>query len=144
MNVDRPSELEGLRILIVEDMGMIVIALRLMLEKLGCVVTGVASRLHEAMTLALTTENLDGVLLDLNLSGESAYPIDEILHARGIPFIILSGYDTGHIRAECSGDAHLEKPVGHDDLARMMLRTFLLDRKKEGTANRRTEPDSRC
>ena len=123
--LERQGELAGLRILIVEDAGVIVLELRTMLEKLDCVIAGVASRLDDATTLAQTTENLGGVLLDLNLSGESAYPVAEILHERGIPFIIMSGYDTGHIRADCADEAYLQKPFGYDDLARMMQRTFL-------------------
>jgi CheY-like chemotaxis protein len=119
------GQLAGLNILIVEDMGMIAIELGLMLDKLGCRTAGVASRLQEAANLARTIENLDGVLLDLNLSGEDSYLVAEILHERGIPLIIMSGYDSSHIRADCAQDAYLQKPFGHADLAAMMLQAFL-------------------
>lgn len=119
------SELAGLDILIVEDMGLIAMELRLMLAKVGCEIIGVASRLNEAVKLAQATDHLDGVLLDLNLSGESSYPVAEILHERGVPFIIMSGHDASQTRADCANDAHLQKPFNHDELARMMARTFL-------------------
>ncbi len=125
IELDREARLIDLRILIVEDMGLIAHELRQMLEKMGCEIVGVASRLREAEKFARETERLDGVLLDLNLSGENSYPVAEILHARGVPFIIMSGYDTSNIRADCSDDAHLQKPFNHDDLASMMLRTFI-------------------
>jgi CheY-like chemotaxis protein len=121
---DPDAKLAGLRILIVEDMGLVAQALCQMLDEFGCDIVGVASRLSEATRLAQTTERLDGVLLDLNLSGESAYPVTEILHERGIPFIIMSGYDTGNIRADCASDAYLQKPFSQDDLASTMLSTF--------------------
>jgi CheY-like chemotaxis protein len=125
IELDPDDRLAGLRILIVEDMGLVAMELQLMLEKLDCHIVGVASRLSEAKELAQTTECLDGVLLDLNLSGRNSYPVAEILHERGIPFIIMSGYDTSHIRVDCASDAHLQKPFSHDDLARIMLRTFI-------------------
>jgi CheY-like chemotaxis protein len=122
---DREAGLADLHILIVEDMGLVAHELRLMLEKMGCHLVGVASRLSDAIRLAQTTERLDGVLLDLNLSGQYSYPVAEILHERCIPFIIMSGYDASHTRADCASDAHLQKPFGHADLVGKMLRAFL-------------------
>ena len=119
------ARLAGLHILIVEDVGLVATELRMMLDTMGCHTVGVASRLNEATRFAQATERLDGVLLDLNLAGQNSYPVAEILHERGIPFIIMSGYDTSHTRADCADDAHLQKPFGHDDLAKVMLRTFL-------------------
>ncbi len=124
IELDRDDRLPGLRILIVEDMGLIAHELQLMLEKMDCHIVGVASRLSEAKMLAQTTGGLDGVLLDLNLSGENSYPVVEILHERNIPFIIMSGYDTSHIRVDCATDAHLQKPFSHIELVEMMQRTF--------------------
>lgn len=125
IELDPEARLAGLRILIVEDMGLVSQALRWMLDKMNCHIVGVAARLSEATELAQTTERLDGVLLDLNLSGQNSYPVAEVLQERGIPFIIMSGYDTSHTRADFASDAHLQKPFSHDDLARMMRRTFL-------------------
>ncbi len=121
--IDSEASLAGLRILIVEDMGLIAHELRLMLDRMDCHLVGVASRLDEATRLA-RTERLDGVLLDLSLSGEDSYPVAEILHERGIPFIIMSGYDTSYIRSDWASEAHLQKPFDHDELVKMMLHTF--------------------
>jgi len=125
IELDAESELAGLHIMIVEDMGLVAEELRVLLADLGCHIVGVVSRLDEVVKLAKTTERLDGVLLDLNLSGEPAYPVAEILHERGIPLIIMSGYSTGHIRDDCVSDAHLQKPFSPNDLVAMMQRTFL-------------------
>lgn len=120
------TKLAGLHILIVEDMGMVAHELRLMLDTMGCHTVGVASRLNDAINHVQTTGRLDGVLLDLNLSGQESYPVAEILHERDIPFIIMSGYDTSNTRADCANDAHLQKPFSHKELAETMHRTFWL------------------
>lgn len=125
IEIDPEAELAGLRILIVEDIGLVAQALRWMLDTMNCHIVGVASRLGEAKQLAQSTERLDGALLDLNLSGQNSYPVAEILHERGIPFIIMSGYDTSNTRADFASDAHLQKPFSHDDLASKMRCTFL-------------------
>src|SRR5690606_525651 len=82
IELDSPVNIAGLRILIVEDMGLIALELQTMLEGMGCAVVGMASRLSEAMDLARAAERLDGVLLDLNLAGEDSYPVTEVLHDR--------------------------------------------------------------
>jgi DNA-binding response OmpR family regulator len=125
INQNRESDLAGLRILIVEDMGMVAQRLKWMLEKESCHIVDVVSRLDDAAKLA-RSERLDGVLLDLNLSGEISYPVAEILHDRGIPFIIMTGYESSQIRADCASDAHLQKPFTDVELAAMMRRTFRL------------------
>jgi len=125
LELELERELAGLRLLIIEDVGMIATELRLTLELLGCRIVGVASRLKAATTLAKTSENLDGVLLDLNLAGESAYPVAEVLQDRGIPFIIMSGYDISHLQCAWVTDAYLLKPFNHEDLKKKMCTTFL-------------------
>ncbi len=126
IDLGHEDALPGLRILIVEDMGLIAMELRRVLQRAGCEIVGVASRLSEALRIVQTTECLDGVLLDLNLSGEESYPVAEILHERGIPFIIMSGYDASNTRADCAHEAHLQKPFTNDDLAALMRRRFQL------------------
>lgn len=112
-----------LRILIVEDMGLVADELRWMLETLGCRVVAVASRLEQAKKLAMR-EDINGALLDLNLSGQSSYPVADILLSRNIPFIITSGYDSGRLDTGYAAVAHLKKPFDRDELAAILLRTF--------------------
>ena len=62
------------------------------LADLGYAVLGPASSVGEALRLA-TTGRIDGALLDWKLRAESCVPVAELLAARGIPFIFLTGYD---------------------------------------------------
>jgi CheY-like chemotaxis protein len=89
----------GLRILIVEDQGMIAMALEDMLFDLGCVVVGPALNFRTAMELA-TTGMLDGAVLDIHLGDDRSFPVAEILRRQGVPFVFATGY----------GDRGLEPP----------------------------------
>ena len=124
--------LNGLRVLVVEDVGMVAMSLKNMLQDLGCVVVATAARLHEAEELA-RHERLDGVLLDLNLGGQYSYPVVDILRERGIPFIIMSGYDVGQLRPDLAEAPQMQKPFDPEALEPTLLREFL-DRRQAGDA----------
>jgi DNA-binding response OmpR family regulator len=83
--------LQGRRILIVEDEAMIALDLELALERAGCVVVGPRPRLADAL-LHVDDEPFDAALLDINVHGELVFPLAELLAARGIPFVFLTGY----------------------------------------------------
>jgi uncharacterized protein YbcI len=120
---DRRRMLKGLRVLVVEDVGMVAMALKSMLEEIGCEVVGMAARLREAEEMA-RREELDGVLLDLNLGGQFAYPVADILQERDIPFIIMSGYDAGQLHPEFAGLPNMQKPFDREGLEAMILVVF--------------------
>ena len=134
---DRAQLLAGLRILIVEDIGMVASALKAMLEELGCTVVGVAPRVSEATKYA-RHEQLDGVLLDLNLGGEYAFAVTEILHERSIPFIIMSGYDVEQICPKLADEPQMPKPFDRAPLEEMMLAVFC----GQGRRKERADPVS--
>lgn len=120
---EAPSELSGMRILVVEDVGMVSAALKSVLEDLGCVVIGTASRLRDAELIA-KRERLDGALLDLNLGGEYSFPIADLLVKRGIPFIFMSGYDVGSLDPRFATWPQMQKPFERESLRRLMCEAF--------------------
>jgi CheY-like chemotaxis protein len=83
--------LEGYRFLLVEDDHFIARDARDRLSSLGAEVVQVPS-LSEAMDLAEHELDLDGALLDVNLSGEMV-PVAALLKMRQIPFAFVTGYD---------------------------------------------------
>lgn len=85
------GNLEGRRILLVEDQFLIALELEQVLQKAGCIVTGPVARLQPALDLA-RTEAFDFAVLDVNLFGEKVYPVAEMLESRGIPFVLATGY----------------------------------------------------
>lgn len=123
IETDRAHVLAGLRVLVVEDVGMVAMALKSLLEELGCVVVATTARLHEAEDLA-RKEQLDGVLLDLNLGGQYSFPVADILRQRKIPFIIMSGYDAGQLRPDLVTAPQMQKPFEREALEELIFTEF--------------------
>jgi CheY-like chemotaxis protein len=80
------------RLLVVDDEILVGMMAAEELDELGYAVLGPASSVREALRLA-ATGRIDGALLDWKLRGEPCVPVAELLAARGIPFIFLTGYD---------------------------------------------------
>jgi len=72
-------------------------------------VVGIAGRLEMALTLIEGGE-FDAAILDANLAGISAAPAASALTARGLPFIVVSGYSPDQQPKEFSGAPRLQKP----------------------------------
>jgi CheY-like chemotaxis protein len=93
----RGAPMSGLtvrRILIVEDEMLIALMLQGMLEQLGHHVAGRARTVAEALaTIERDAQHIDAATLDINLGGEHANAVADALEARGIPFIITTGYE---------------------------------------------------
>lgn len=120
---DSRRMLSGRRVLIIEDVGVVAMALKATLESIGCVVVGTAAGLSEARHLAMHVP-CDVVLLDLNLGGEHATSIVEILRERHTPFVITSGYDAGQLHSDLAGELQLNKPFDLATLKAVLLEVF--------------------
>ena len=104
------NEFGPLRVLVVEDEPVVAMCLEDILDALGCIPVGPASRLSEGLALA-ENEALDAAILDINLAGERSTPIAEALRARGVPFAFASGYGTTP-DGFAGGAPLIEKPYG--------------------------------
>ena len=113
------SNLAGLRVLVVEDEMMVSMLIEDMLDDLGCKVVGPASRLDEAIALAGEAE-LDCAVLDVNLGGQSIFPLADLLRAKGAPFAFATGYGDAGLREIDKGSPVLQKPFRETDLARVL------------------------
>ena len=89
-----PSALAGLRVLVVEDELMVSLLIEDTLADEQCVVVGPFDTVQSALS-AVRTQQIDAAILDVNLAGVRVYPVAEILDARNIPFLLLSGYGQG-------------------------------------------------
>jgi DNA-binding response OmpR family regulator len=89
-----PADLQGARVLIVEDAVLLALELETGLSEAGATVVGPAYELQEALNLL--GQPIDAAVLDANLNGLSVTPVAEALAARGVPFVFATGYgDTG-------------------------------------------------
>src|ERR1700710_134135 len=83
--------LAGLRVLVVEDEMLVSLLIEDVLADQLCVIVGPYDRLGGALEAA-RTEAIDLAVLDVNIAGRKVYPLADVLAARHIPFLLLSGY----------------------------------------------------
>jgi CheY-like chemotaxis protein len=85
------ERLQGLRILIVEDDYFLAEDLAEHFRGLGIEVVGPAGTVIDALAL-LSSSDVEGAVLDVNLRGERVYPVAGLLKQKNIPFVFASGY----------------------------------------------------
>lgn len=105
------------RIFILDDDPLIAMDLALMLEEAGYCVLGPCHSLSEAQE-TLGKVSPDAAILDVNLGNETSLPVAMQLKERGLPFIILSGYDQQSMPEELRGAPMLSKPFVEKEILR--------------------------
>ncbi|MBX4868298.1 response regulator [Rhizobium bangladeshense] len=107
--------ISGLKVLVVEDEGLVALMIEDMLEDLGFEVVASVSRLADAR-IAATKAEVDLAVLDVNLAGEPSFSIAEILRKRQIPFIFSTGYGLSGLPAEFAHQPLVGKPFSKNEL----------------------------
>ena len=100
-------------ILVVEDEPLIAMMLEDFLESLGHSVTATCESVSDAIIEA-DKGGFDLAILDVNLKGESVWPVAERLREKQIPFVLATG---GHVDPPPPEFAHvpvIEKPYTVD------------------------------
>jgi DNA-binding response OmpR family regulator len=97
------------RVLIVEDEPMIAFMLEDTLTEAGFKIAGIAAKLQPALTM-IESGGCDVAILDANLAGVSSAPAASALTARGLPFLVLSGYSSDQQKGAFPGALRLQKP----------------------------------
>jgi DNA-binding NtrC family response regulator len=106
--------------LVVEDQQLIALEIASMLEQLGHAVVGPFGSLEDAAR-AVASAQFELAVLDINLEGAFIFPLVDTLRARGVPYVLSSGYDDMSRFPEHVHDApRIEKPYGSDALAAAM------------------------
>lgn len=109
--------MDAKRILLVDDEALVALAAEDILISEGYDVVGPADRLESALRLA-NCEALDGAVLDINLAGDYVWPVADVLSARGVPFVLLTGFGKGlDLPPSCRLIPLLTKPVRPPELA---------------------------
>ena len=105
------------RALIVEDEVMVAMYVEDVLTDLGCSVIGIATSLAQALDIAREAA-FDFAVLDINLAGDTSFPVADVLRGRRIPFLFVSGYTSGGVAEAYRNEPRLRKPFRAPDLAR--------------------------
>src|SRR5260221_492765 len=116
-----PLQLEtGNRVLLVEDEILVAMMMKDILTELGFSVIGPFSRLAEAMVAAVH-DNIDAGIIDVNLGGEFVYPVADVLAAREIPFVFITGYAVESIDSRFGYVPIVKKPVQRQVLQKIFI-----------------------
>ncbi len=116
--------LSGRKILVVEDEWMIAEHLSMLLEDMECEVVGPVGNVADALAKA-ENEQIDCALVDANLNGSSSSPIVEVLVAKDMPFIMVTGYGGLELPTPAMNAAsRLNKPFTAPELARALTVIF--------------------
>ncbi len=84
--------LPPLRILVVEDEGLIALNLELILQRFGCHIIGPVSEVDNVIEAA-RKHRPDGAFLDVNLRGRKVFDVLPEMISLGVPCVLSSGYD---------------------------------------------------
>jgi two-component sensor histidine kinase/CheY-like chemotaxis protein len=117
------------QVLLVEDEALVGMMMRDVLTEMGLSVLGPFGTASEALSAA-NQQDFDCAILDVNVGGEFVYPVADVLVARDVPFIFLTGYDADGIESRFAHVPSVRKPVQREMLQGMFSAT--LPRKSMG------------
>lgn len=105
----------GFRVLVVEDEPLIGMDIECAVERLGFEPVGPIAELGQAMDLAANAV-LGCAILDVNIIGGTSYPVADMLLARGVPVMFLSGYNKLTFPKRFQEEPRLAKPYTAEQL----------------------------
>lgn len=110
-------DLSGLQVLIVDDEHVVAKSLGRLLKVWGAEVIGPAGSVAKARALLRGDRPVHVAILDVNLRGEMTFELADVLLARGIPFILATGYGPSEIPSRLAQAPLLQKPFDPASLA---------------------------
>jgi two-component SAPR family response regulator len=117
------TSLEGLTIMVVEDDFLAALELKRLVEERAGTVAGPVGRLEQAEELARDVR-LDGAILDVQLDGTVSLPLADALIARGVPVILVTGYDITTLPDRFANTPRLPKPFSDVNFDEMIDQVF--------------------
>ena len=120
----------AMRILIVEDEPLIAFEVEQTLTEAGFAVVGVAARLEEALAM-VEDGALDAAVLDANLHRVSSAPVAIALTARGLPFVVTTGYTREQLPEGFEAGTLIEKPCLPDQIVEALNAALQARRKPD-------------
>lgn len=102
------NNLNGKRVLVVEDNYLLALELADALEAANAVVVGPCSNLADA---GLHLAHSDLAVLDVNLSGQNTFHLADRLKALDVPYVFFTGYDKNVLPERFAGIDCITKPL---------------------------------
>ncbi|WP_309084048.1 PAS domain S-box protein [Chelativorans sp.] len=116
-HADEPGvdfDIQGKRILVIEDESLIAMEIANILADAGCIVVGPAATTERARELIGKGE-FDAALLDANLNGRRVDELASELTRRGVPFAFLTGYEREGLPEAFRQAPMVNKPFTRND-----------------------------
>lgn len=110
----RDPDIDGLKLLVVEDEYLLALYLADVLGDMGAEVLGPVACVADALELIEAAPGIDAAILDVNLAGEAVFPVADRLSALRVPFAFASGYDPDLMPARFRDVDVCQKPIDAD------------------------------
>jgi len=121
--VKERADLRGRRILVIEDSPVVAPFTVDILDELGCEVVGPAPNMALAREM-VEAGDFDAALVDVHIRGERAFPLCELLEAKGVPFVLTSGYADWSMPEKWDDRPRLQKPYTIDQVEEAVSALF--------------------
>jgi len=108
------------RVLLVEDEALVAMMIQECLVEFGYQVVGPICTASEAAARA-KEGHFEAAVLDINLGDGAVYPIADVLAARGVPFVFVTGYDADGVEPRFRKTPILQKPIEREMLKRIFV-----------------------
>jgi PAS domain S-box-containing protein len=121
---DRGGEaaaLTGRRVLLIEDEALVGMMMKDALFDLGFDVIGPFGTVDGARA-AILEQDFHAAVLDVNLGGEPVYPLADLIAAREVPFVFVTGYSADGIDTRFAHVPVLQKPIDRRQLEQFFPR----------------------
>ena len=119
-SLDGTGTLANRRVLVVEDEYFIADDMARALKKLGAEVVGPVPTKDKALALVSSDQRIDAAVLDINLKGETVFPVADALRQQGVPFVFATGYDQGNVPPDYHAVPRWEKPFDPQELVKAL------------------------
>lgn len=104
------------RILVLDDDPLLALDLGATLEEGGFSLFGICHSVSEAEEM-MAADTPDAAVLDVNLGrGETSLPVAQHLRDKGVPFVLLSGYEPSAFPEELQSAQRMAKPFQQQEL----------------------------
>jgi DNA-binding response OmpR family regulator len=119
----KTGEVAGCRVLVVEDETLIALFIEDILAAMECEIEGPIGKLDTAIQTAQEGK-FDIAILDVTIRGGKVYPVAEYLLARGVPFLLASGYGDWALPPSLRDQRRLTKPFTAAELEEQVRALF--------------------
>jgi DNA-binding NtrC family response regulator len=110
----------GRRLLLVEDEALVGMMMKDTLTEMGFAVIGPFNSIAAAMPAA-RQDRFSAAVLDINVNGELIYDLADVIVARDIPLVFVTGYGSEAIEKRFERVPTLQKPIDKTALERVLV-----------------------